>query len=215
MQRDATRCKPKLLTNWKRTEENLKAMSEKLKESLSAVIDGEADEFELRRVLDEMSRDEHLAGSWERYHVIGSVLRGQRASVSVAMRDRVWTELQSSPDETENLAELDIVAAERPAAAISRPKWVPVAVAATVALAVVVGFIGFQGGEQVVPEVAETTEPVSAEQLSLYEAVALNTEVTDLDQNRTEAYIVRHYQQIGMDRPGGLGFARMVAYERD
>ena len=42
-------------------------MSEKLKESLSAVIDGEADEFELRRVLDEMNRDEVLAASWERY----------------------------------------------------------------------------------------------------------------------------------------------------
>ena len=45
-------------------------MSEKLKEALSAVIDGEADEFELRRVLDEMGKDVELAGSWERYHLI-------------------------------------------------------------------------------------------------------------------------------------------------
>ena len=41
-------------------------MSEKLKESLSAVVDGEADEFELRRVLDEINRDQILAESWER-----------------------------------------------------------------------------------------------------------------------------------------------------
>ena len=33
-------------------------MSEKLKESLSAIIDGEADEFELRRVLDEIDKKE-------------------------------------------------------------------------------------------------------------------------------------------------------------
>ena len=44
-------------------------MSEKLKESLSAVIDGEADEFELRRVLDEIGRNDQLALCWERYHV--------------------------------------------------------------------------------------------------------------------------------------------------
>ena len=32
-------------------------MSEKLRESLSAVMDGEADEFELRRVLNEIDQD--------------------------------------------------------------------------------------------------------------------------------------------------------------
>ena len=46
-------------------------MSEKLKGSLSAVIDGEADEFELRRVLDEVDKNEELRSTWERYHLIG------------------------------------------------------------------------------------------------------------------------------------------------
>ena len=190
-------------------------MSEKLKESLSAVIDGEADEFELRRVLDEMSRDDILAGSWERYHAIGSVLRGERATVGIAMRERVWAELQAGPEGVQAPSELDIVAAERPAATGGKAKWTPVAVAATVALAVVVGFVGFQGTGQSTPATVALEEPVSAEQQSLYEAVALSPEVTDSDQNRTEAYIVSHYQQTGMDGPGGLGFARMVAYERD
>ena len=91
-------------------------MSEKLKESLSAVIDGEADEFELRRVLDEMNRDDMLVGSWERYHVIGSVLRGQQASVSVTMRERVWAELQNDPEATPTAeGGLEIVSGERPA----------------------------------------------------------------------------------------------------
>ena len=61
---------------------------------------------------------------------------------------------------------------------------------------------------------AVAEQPASVQQPSLYGAVALSNEITDSDQNRTEAYIVRHYQQIGMDQPG-LGFARMVAYERD
>ena len=61
-------------------------MSEKLKESLSAVMDGEADEFELRRVLDEVSKDAELASSWDRYHLIGSVMRGERLARVNVMR---------------------------------------------------------------------------------------------------------------------------------
>ncbi|TNF88873.1 MAG: hypothetical protein EP301_04060 [Gammaproteobacteria bacterium] len=193
-------------------------MSEKLKESLSAVIDGEADEFELRRVLDEMNRDEVLATSWERYHVIGAVLRGERATVGLGMRDRVWAEIQAEGAEVlaESGAEAEVVASEAAVASSSRRQWTPVAVAATVALAVVVGFVGFSGLEDPAPTsvAALVEEPVSAEQQSLFQAVALSSEVTASDQDRTDAYIVRHYQQIGMDRPG-LGFARMVAYERN
>lgn len=192
-------------------------MSEKLKESLSAVIDGEADEFELRRVLDEMDRDDRLVGSWERYHVIGSVLRGQRASAGIAMRERVWAELQTDPEAsavTEGGTE--IVTRERLAVVSSQRRWKPLAVAATVAVAVVAGYAGYSGIEQTAPApvVAVEETPLSAEQRSLYETVALSREVTDSDQIRTDAYMVRHYQQIGMDRPG-LGFTRMVAYERD
>ena len=198
-------------------------MSEKLKESLSAVIDGEADEFELRRVLDEMNRDEVLAASWERYHTIGAVLRGEGINApvtiqGVAMRERIWAELQAEPDESEPGGENELAAVAGEPAAVSpgRRRWAPVAVAATVAMAVVVGYLGYSTLDQAAPAatVAVAEQPVSAQQQSLYEAVALSSEVTDSDQDRTEAYIVRHYQQIGMDRPG-LGFARMVAYERD
>ncbi len=193
-------------------------MSEKLKESLSAVIDGEADEFELRRVLDEMNRDERLAGSWERYHVIGAVLRGERATVGEGMRERVWAQFRADPEDGPVGADapVEIIAGEVGAVEPNRQRWAPVAVAATVALAVVVGFVASSGPEQATPSpvVSAVDEPVSREQQSLYDAVALTSEVTDSDQNRTDAYIVRHYQQIGMDRPG-LGFARMVAYERD
>ena len=52
-------------------------MSETLRESMSTVIDGEADEFEVRRVLDEIERDEELREKWHRYHVIGASMRGE------------------------------------------------------------------------------------------------------------------------------------------
>jgi sigma-E factor negative regulatory protein RseA len=199
-------------------------MSEKLKESLSAVIDGEADEFELRRVLDEMNRDEVLAASWERYHTIGAVLRGERVgspvtSRGVSMRERIWAELQAEPDDAEPDKDSNLamgVAGEEAAVSPGRRRWAPAAVAATVAMAVVVGFMGYSSLDQAAStaKVAVAERTVSAQQQPLYGAVALSNEITASDQDRTEAYIVRHYQQIGMDRPG-LGFARMVAYERD
>lgn len=199
-------------------------MSEKLKESLSAVIDGEADEFELRRVLDEIGKDDLLAASWERYHVIGSVMRSERGQVSVGMRERIWAELQTDlqteqGERTSVSVDLSVAEGHLPASKASSRRWAPFAVAASVAVAVVIGFIGYGELEVDSPTlVAESAinagQTINAQQEALYQTVALKAEVTDSDQTRTDAYIVRHYQQIGMDRPG-IGFARMVAYERD
>ncbi len=62
-------------------------MTEQLKESLSAVLDDAADAFELRRVLDETSRNDSLRETLERYQLVKSVLR--RESSAQTLRDRV------------------------------------------------------------------------------------------------------------------------------
>ena len=190
-------------------------MSEKLKEALSAVIDGEADEFELRRVLDEIGKDAALARSWERYHLIGAVMRGEHVAGSISMRERVWAEA--------SLAQVPAATDAKPERTQSpgsvragMGRWIPAAVAATVAVAVIVGFLS-------VGEVAELTSPVVADRTEVPDdrhrvagqgALALNTNVTVSDQTRTDAYMVRHFQQLGMNQ-AGIGFARMVAYERE
>ncbi|MGE0625451.1 MAG: sigma-E factor negative regulatory protein [Pseudomonadales bacterium] len=189
-------------------------MSEKLKEALSAVIDGEADEFELRRVLDEIGKDATLAASWERYHLIGAVLRRERVSRSVGMRERVWAEV--GLEEVADVAAAPIPASEVPAAATPRlRRWTPAAVAATVAIAAAVGFFSVSDfAENPGVQVAEVSTP-EARQSALNDAsVALTSEVTPVDQARTEAYVIRHLQQLGMNR-SGIGFAKMVAYERN
>jgi sigma-E factor negative regulatory protein RseA len=48
-------------------------MSEKLRESLSAVLDGEANELELERVLSQMDDESDLRQTWMRYSAIRSV----------------------------------------------------------------------------------------------------------------------------------------------
>lgn len=189
-------------------------MSEKLKEALSAVIDGEADEFELRRVLDEIGKDAALAASWERYHLIGAVLRRERVSRSVGMRERVWAEV--GLEEVAEVASTPIPASEAPAAAAPRlRRWTPAALAATVVIAAVVGLVSLgEFAETPGVQVAEVSVPEVQQRAVNDTSLTLTSEVTPVDQARTEAYVIRHLQQLGMNR-SGIGFAKMVAYERN
>jgi sigma-E factor negative regulatory protein RseA len=84
-------------------------MSEKLKESLSAVMDGEADEFEIKRVLNEASSNPELMSRWHRYHLIGHLVRSEyvlqeRAPIDRfvpnapdAMLSRIWSRVDADP----------------------------------------------------------------------------------------------------------------------
>lgn len=48
-----------------------------LKESISALVDGETDDFDLRRVLKEAETSPAVRETWRRYHLIGAALRGE------------------------------------------------------------------------------------------------------------------------------------------
>ena len=50
---------------------------EKLKESLSALMDNEASEFEFRRVLKESAVDHEIKLKWQRYHLISAAIKGE------------------------------------------------------------------------------------------------------------------------------------------
>jgi sigma-E factor negative regulatory protein RseA len=52
-------------------------MSEKMRESLSALLDEEANELELQRVLGQIADDPELRATWVRYNLIHSVANGQ------------------------------------------------------------------------------------------------------------------------------------------
>lgn len=192
-------------------------MSEKLKESLSAVFDDEADEFELRRVLDEVAKTPELKQSWERYALIGSVMRREKSAEFTRMRERVWTEvrLDEAQDRLPMLAGVDTEENE-PAKTAGPGRWASMAVAATVALAVIVGLgnIGEFGNDRV-PEVASGSQRPVDQERALNRAVALHDEVTPSDQNRVDTYKIYHTQQRGMNQSGFGAFAKMVSYRRD
>ena len=72
-------------------------MSEFEQETLSALLDGEADELELRRLLRAMESDSELAQRWERYHLAQSVLHGRGVKVSESLALNVASALQEEP----------------------------------------------------------------------------------------------------------------------
>ena len=52
-------------------------MSEQLRESLSALMDDEANELEVQRLLRKMAAADDLCQTWVRYHVARDALKGQ------------------------------------------------------------------------------------------------------------------------------------------
>ncbi len=72
-------------------------MREFEQETLSALLDGEADELELRRLLKAMETDSELAQRWERYHLAQSVLHDRGIKVSESLVLDVTSALQDEP----------------------------------------------------------------------------------------------------------------------
>jgi sigma-E factor negative regulatory protein RseA len=206
-------------------------MTEMLRQSLSAVIDDEADAFELRRVLDELERDPELREVWVRYHLIGAALRGERPAISgghssTVLGDRVWRALAGSPalasgpDAEE--AGVGLVQAAEPA---SRNPWIgratALAVAASVAFAVVTGVDALRAPASA-PAPAVAVEPTvqsgvvsaTASVENPIPRVRLASEVSASDVRRAHAYMLHHAQHQGLSQPSVMSLVKMATYEK-
>lgn len=206
----------------------VRTMTEKLRQSLSAVIDDEADAFELRRVLDELGRDSDLRTLWDRYHLIGNVMRGERGRPPAGLRDRVWDALESGADAAPASAAASAVPTPAASPANRFGRMTGLAVAASVAFAVVIGFNGleFDDGEAV-PAVAGTPVPApapAAEERSgpLVAATAPRADAAELeaaaevraaDVQRAQAYMLHHAQQQALNQAGVMSFVKLATYE--
>ena len=72
-------------------------MSSYEQESLSALVDGEADELELRRVLKAMDSDAEIAQKWQRYHLAQSVLHDRGVPVQDSLAAAVALQIADEP----------------------------------------------------------------------------------------------------------------------
>ncbi len=201
--------------------EGLGDMSEQLRESLSAAMDGEADAFELRRVLDEAKQDEALREQWHRLHLLRDVLREDLKVYQPDLRERIWHGLLERAEEQDQ--EIELVLAETAQTNRSqRSPWlgrlVATGVAAVVAVVVVFnGGVFEQGldGDVPVDFAADSTYPnvdfqtpqaVAAEEPVMYQ------QATALDHQRQNAWMLHHIQQRAMNQAGVASFVKMATF---
>ena len=72
-------------------------MSEHEKESLSALLDNEADDLELRRVLKSYESDPEIRETWERYSLAQALLHGETVPISSNLSARIHEKIVAEP----------------------------------------------------------------------------------------------------------------------
>ncbi len=235
-------------------------MSEQLRESISALMDGEADELELRRLLS-ADAGESVKRTWASYHVARDVMQGNEVDayrhldisrqVSMAINDSPHGVDEGDVDQLATVAPGENYATAMNASQTGAPErqaagswWRPMAgfaVAASVAMAVVVGVqtldnggeSGFSAGMPVAVHSAATSSrvyPVAGASMQAsggaggavrYQStelpgdIAASRAAADMEaRQRLERFMLRHTEHAALNNGQGMtSFARVASFE--
>ena len=181
-----------------------------LNESLSAAIDGEADELELRRVLNAANEDADLRAKWQRMHLIGSVMRRETPPLITAPRPAWPATADAMPDRDDADADLGPIDSRSRARRRMGGRWLaPLGSAALAAAAALVVVLYFGPRQQNTPLPAVAASPQAP-------ATGLANVPTELDIQRANAYIYRHARQTSITaRPAAMPFAKVLSTAND
>ena len=195
-------------------------MSEQLRESMSALMDDEANELELQRLLKQVGDDSELRATWVRYNAVRSAMSGQHVShLQLDISSRVREAIDASPagaGEKESLRQRLF----RPMASF--------AVAASVAATVVIGgqqLAQVSGNDPygadaiasgaspvgLVNSLGATTVRASygTEAIPVLQPAA-RTAYKELARQRMQMYMQEHVEHAALNSPHGLiPFARV------
>ena len=128
---------------------------ESLKESLSALMDGEASELEVRRVLTETGESVDLQKTWSRYHLASQTMRGEKISASIDLSSSISELIADEPNHGQSSAASGSSVNKGLLGQVGR-----VAIAASVAVVAVFAVNQFNADNSGnVAEIAETTVP--------------------------------------------------------
>jgi sigma-E factor negative regulatory protein RseA len=172
-------------------------MTDEAKEHVSAMVDGELDSEDCRRLIGRLAVDPELKAHWERYHLISDTLGNHLpAQLGTGLAERVAAALEAEPT----------ILAPRPRVLERlRPylsQGASVAVAASVAVMAIVGL----------PVLVREDPAVPAAPLAQSSFADTRTPV----QSRLSQYLVNHYEHGAMTRAQGvLPYVRIVGYDAD
>jgi sigma-E factor negative regulatory protein RseA len=170
-------------------------------EHLSALVDGETERFETRRMVDALLDSSELRGRWARYHLIGEALRQEQpmladASFSARVMERVREE------------DVEQIVPQGQGRGWVRPV-LGLAMAASVAGAMVFGLQSMlgpeEGGMQQAPMEASVAPANQASDPGYHVPNQLESYM------RMNGYLLSHAEQSGAQDV--MPYARMVGYE--
>jgi len=158
--------------------------SQALQESLSALLDNEADELEIRRLLKNAEHDNELAQSWRRFNVVSSILHHEElAPVSSAVSQRIFDAIEAEPAYSSSDSKAKIASVGTVWEGFGR-----LAIAASVALAAFITFQNFVAAPELTAPVAVQNAPQS-EAVQLAEVANAPVEFDFEAQQRLNDYI--------------------------
>ncbi|MDB4427754.1 sigma-E factor negative regulatory protein [Porticoccaceae bacterium] len=76
---------------------------ERLDQSLSALMDGEATDMELHRLLKEVSEGSELRDKWKRYHMVSSALKGDAAITPIDYSAAISAAIDEEPSHRQSV----------------------------------------------------------------------------------------------------------------
>jgi sigma-E factor negative regulatory protein RseA len=192
-------------------------MNERNKESLSALMDGEADELEIRRVLNQLDKDDELRDHWKNYHLMGSLMRDE--SFDSLDLTRGVNQILDGERASTSPADIDTPRLHRKAhVQKSRSAWykplTSIAVAASVTLAVLLGVQSIEPdkGLGLADHRANTSQ---APQGELTASILTIEEQQQLEsaQQQLQDYILQNSFDSNEEKKGILPFARVVEFQ--
>ncbi|KAB2967596.1 sigma-E factor negative regulatory protein [Zoogloea sp.] len=176
-----------------------------MKEKVSALLDGALDETASERMLDTLKRDPALRREWERYSLIGDVMRDEPV-LSADFTSRLMAELEQEPT---------VLA---PVRTDNRNNWVRhlMPIAASVMGAAAVGWVAMMlngGGAAPAPSVAVVKAPVPAV-AAVDPAVSARLASASAEPSEREYLIAHQAMAPSAAMPGVAYYVRSVSDTR-
>lgn len=190
-------------------------MPEPMHEKISALMDGELSEADLRPTLEELERDPELMLCWQRYHLMSDALKSNLPSnISHDLASRVSRAIESEPPH-------QLQAAPKRRRTKTAPAYVrPAAGFALAASVAAVGYLGLMWEQQQPGGVTAGMAPVASVQplqpvpVEGVQSVRLDAEQPAME-SKLYKYVVNHneYSGVGIHQ-GMMPYVRIVGYEQ-
>ena len=215
-------------------------MKNRMRESLSALCDGECDELELRRVLNHVENDAEFREQWANFHLIGAAMRGESVdtvdlskgimqAIEGEPMDEVPGAGQASASTSAAAPDVETSDATQPKASVL-PGWmVSGAVAASVTMAVLLGArvlsvpdvtLGSADMTLAKAEAVQSVPAVMPQSSVAAASVAADTQMSAAElaeaQERLKQYVLEHEDQaFGMETHQAVPYARVANFGQD